>query len=874
MAEIDKSLLDAQKAALELSKVLIELNKQEQSIKKEIENQITLKNELEKLTEQEIDQYDKQLKKKEAEAKQLEIILDSSKEILKNIENQVNKLKEREQLGEKLNLQEKEALKTLQEKTKEFESSRTASEIQLANLKNQIKQLEKISNYSKEIRESTRGILSIAGLDSQAFTNSFIGRMVKAKDAGLGFGQQLKVIGREIKDSLRPSNLFTQTMQSMTVATSRLIYEQQQALSSLNRATGAVGGYDDSIVELEKATFELGIDTGEATEAVASLRQSFTDFTILSRESQMRISRLSATMNELGIASELTAENIQIATTQLGLSAEQAVESQKEIFATAQQLEIAPREMAESFRRATPRLSAFGKEAVKQFKQLSVVSKATGLSVESLLDVTDQFDTFEGAGEAVGKLNAILGGPFLDSMELIKTTDPTERMKMIRNAVFDAGLSFESMSYYQRRAIASAAGLQDVSKLSQLLRGDIDEVASAAEADALSKEKMDEMAKQVQSSMDKLNQTLRAFAVSMLPVVNFVKAGIDKFLELNRTLGGYLVPILGTVAFSIGILPKLFMATTAAMTLFSGASTAASTAITATATVAKTSVGSMLAFGGAILLIGGGVALAAIGISKMIDSIKGLTGREMIYVTSVLLMIGAGIAGLAAVSTVATVPLLGLGAAVLLVGGGIALLGTGVQKITKSMSNMLPVISNVSLKGAASLGALAIGFTGLAASLALIKTDDLVAVGNIMQGISKVGNTTANSVSGIAKAIKEIANAVDEVPVKKTVSFVAATQALAVTATSAGNVETQAVENVKRIVDQAVRYRVVQEESRMNGLESLADFIFGTTKTTPATSANKTSSSSSRPIILELEGRTLKKFVIDVINDEMNPRKI
>ena len=41
-------------------------------------------------------------------------------------------------------------------------------------------------------------------------------------------------------------------------------------------------------------------------------------------------------------------------------------------------------------------------------KDLAIQSKRTGLEIQKILNLTDQFDTFEGAATAAGKLNSVL----------------------------------------------------------------------------------------------------------------------------------------------------------------------------------------------------------------------------------------------------------------------------------------------------------------------------------------------------------------------------------------------------------------------------------------------------------------------------------
>ena len=69
--------------------------------------------------------------------------------------------------------------------------------------------------------------------------------------------------------------------------------------------------------------------------------------------------------------------------------------------------------------------------------------------MQKLLNMTNKFDTFEGAAEQVGQMNAALGGNFLNTMDLMMETDPIGRFEQIRGALEDAGLEFDSMSYCQ-----------------------------------------------------------------------------------------------------------------------------------------------------------------------------------------------------------------------------------------------------------------------------------------------------------------------------------------------------------------------------------------------------------------------------------------
>ena len=148
------------------------------------------------------------------------------------------------------------------------------------------------------------------------------------------------------------------------------------------------------------------------------------------------------------------------------------------------------------------------------------------------LGITNQFDTFDGAATQACKLNAALGGNFVNAMDLMMATDPVERFEMIRDSILDAGLSFENMSYYQRLFYTESLGLNDVNELSLLLSGNMNEFSNAINANAESLEEQQKAAKLVMSVQDKLNAIINENAEALVPLGDVV-LNIANFLILN-----------------------------------------------------------------------------------------------------------------------------------------------------------------------------------------------------------------------------------------------------------------------------------------------------------------------------------------------------
>ena len=84
-----------------------------------------------------------------------------------------------------------------------------------------------------------------------------------------------------------------------------------------------------------------------------------------------------------------------------------------------------------------------------------------------LFKITEQFNTFEGAASAVGKLNAQMGTN-LDAMALLQEEDPAKQVEMLRDAFTATGKSIENMTKFEKMAAAEAMGM-DVDVLQKFL---------------------------------------------------------------------------------------------------------------------------------------------------------------------------------------------------------------------------------------------------------------------------------------------------------------------------------------------------------------------------------------------------------------------
>jgi hypothetical protein len=297
------------------------------------------------------------------------------------------------------------------------------------------------------------------------------------------------------------------------------------AEAAFMKTTGASKQFASSLSTVYENSRIAGVSIEEASASMSALYGAYTDFTMLAKSQREALSETGAVLAELGVKNQDFAMGVQVSTKMLGQSAGQAESTARELTTFAKALGVTPEKMAADFAAAGPELAKFGDMGVQAFKDLGHTAKITGMDVKRLLDITSKFDTFEGAAEQAGKLNAALGGNFVNAMDLMMETDPNERFRMLRDSILDTGLSFDDMSYYQKNFYKDAMGLQDVGELAMALSGDMDSLGGATEKSAAELIEMKKAAQGVQS----MQEQFQILIASMTPVLTPLIDGLSKF---------------------------------------------------------------------------------------------------------------------------------------------------------------------------------------------------------------------------------------------------------------------------------------------------------------------------------------------------------
>lgn len=237
----------------------------------------------------------------------------------------------------------------------------------------------------------------------------------------------------------------------------------------LNIALGQTTGFTEHLtkgmLDLTAESYELGLSFEEAQKITAELALNFRKFPALSESVRLSLSKVAAQLHQVGVNSRDSSRSIDIFVSALGKTPEAAADSMQSIHLLAQEVGLSTSTMVQEFNNFAPKLLKYGDSYENLFSRLQKSARAYRLDASEALNITDQFDTFEGAAQKVGALNAVFGryGLMLNDAEL-REMDEAERLEHIGEQFRNVGLSVEDLSRRQRQFLAQqlTGGNQDM----------------------------------------------------------------------------------------------------------------------------------------------------------------------------------------------------------------------------------------------------------------------------------------------------------------------------------------------------------------------------------------------------------------------------
>ena len=361
-------------------------------------------------------------------------------------------------------------------------------------IQDQVDALSDVKAGTDAVDGAVKGILEKSIVLSGAWDKGFVGAISKSK-------KPLRDVFKAISKNVTATNFLGSTVMAVVETTMKLAFAADTASANLNRITGQGKSYAMRVHKMAAANRMLGLSEESVGEAMGVMYQEFSQFSRLSQTQQDQIALHAAKLERFGVSSSTTAANYESLITSFKMSPKAAEQTINDLTKLAQAIDMPPEQMQEGMRSSMPVLSKWGKESRHIFAKTAIHAKKLGVSFDTLINLGDQFDTFEGAASAVGKLNALVGGDVLNAYDMMNMS-LDERNMAVKRAVELDGESWGSMHRLKQVAYANAAGITDMEEAHRLFGG--------ASADSMSvEEKRAKTQMKLQKGMNKaLNKTM------------------------------------------------------------------------------------------------------------------------------------------------------------------------------------------------------------------------------------------------------------------------------------------------------------------------------------------------------------------------------
>jgi hypothetical protein len=605
--------------------------------------------------------------------------------------------------------------------------------------------------YEKGLEKGTSfatGLATATGIYSAKNTKMFHSFLDGAKTMTSGKG--LKGLVKGFFSIINPTNMSIAAIGLIVAETIKMAFAVDKASAAFAAGTGAGRMYTKGINEVASANRRFGIGAADSGKAFETLFSSFRGFNNESKATRDNMAATVAGLEKLGVSGAESAEVINFMNINLGKSGIESAKLTRQMALTGKAIGMTAKQMTSGFKESLKSLAVYGKGAAKVFTNLASQAKAAGVEVSTLLGLADKFDTFSGAADAAGKLNAILGTQ-LSATELL-TMKEDERIETLISSIQAQGIAFKEMGKFEQKAVAAAAGITDMNEAQRIFAmgiGDYRKFQAAAEAGATSQKEFNQRMSDAMDVMKKLQVMAMSFAIAMGPMVEKFGYFVE-YLTMFLTMGD------GVVAKAIGIVAGVWLLVVA-----------------------------FKAIGGQLLLtklgllgVGKSTTPAAAGISKLGTVISAFITKAA---ASLLEFVAAGSAGLTNFTTAAAAAMAKIGAAAMGAAPGLAAFGVALLEVAVGAFIILGAIALVVIGIAlviAAIAALAYAFgiiilnlielvkVGMKAPAAFYK----VAMGIGILGLALMG--LANplvwyGMTMLAGTLAIIAIAIDSLPVEK-----------------------------------------------------------------------------------------------------------
>ena len=307
-----------------------------------------------------------------------------------------------------------------------------------------------------------------------------------------------------------------------------IIKQQDQLVAGFHKSTQASDEMSSSVLEASEALRQQGLGMEAAYKASEALIASSVEFKNATGGYRQEIIDTVAKLEIAGVSANTTAAAFDVFTKVLG---KKGTAELKKFAKVAETLDVPLNQFYSEFVTASKQLASRGPQMEKIFVNLQAQVRATGASMDTLLGVAEKFDTFESSADSVARLNGILGGPYLNSVQMVMMAED-ERIEAVRASLKQSGTVFKNLGHHARMSIMAAAGITDQAEATKFLGSTASEykkIQKEAEIAAKKEKNLADMTKKAMTMAEELRLAFMGLVIEMKPFIESVTDAVSSF---------------------------------------------------------------------------------------------------------------------------------------------------------------------------------------------------------------------------------------------------------------------------------------------------------------------------------------------------------
>ena len=437
----------------------------------------------------------------------------------------------------------KKAAEAAKQASRAYEGAKESLEL----LKDKAKITKEELAKLREEHHKAQDALKEANKEMQKYNTNLSAMNSNIEKIAPGFSKLTETLERT-EDGFKGLEVSADSFISGMISMAATIEETNVALA---KQTGFATALQQDVIDLASSHEGLYLTMSESAEIVGALSTGFKMYNAQNKQTRKEVNDLAGRFKVLGVDVSATAAVIDQLNEGFGLTTSGAIAAAAELENLAIRTGMPLSSVVGDFQELAPQMARFGSDGTRVFSRLSEQARTLGLTVRQVFDLAELVDTFEGAADVAGKLNAQLGLQ-LNSIELMGAS--REDVLKIMRAEFEMeGLRFDQMSRRQRQMVAEI--LQTDAMTASRLLGDPMELRKFQKEEENNAERVQKFT----TSMDKFRAVAEQLFINLSPLLMGIMGVVNKIAEginfitsgpLGKVVSSFLV--LGSIVLKLG----------------------------------------------------------------------------------------------------------------------------------------------------------------------------------------------------------------------------------------------------------------------------------------------------------------------------------